>query len=88
VTGSATVEQPRVQAPFLYQQQETGHSVRAPNANSLPLVLRVSTIIQQTMAELNGVLSEEKNYVNYKNILKSNEAKLSVGFIGSSKSYI
>jgi hypothetical protein len=58
--------EPRVLAPLQqHEQQATGQSAEAPNVNSLPLdnMLRIVTLVQQFMTELNGAMSEEEKTV-------------------------
>jgi hypothetical protein len=52
-------------APAPAQPQQSGQSVRAQKANSQPLddMLRVVTVVQQIMTELNGSVSEEDKIV-------------------------
>jgi hypothetical protein len=62
VAGPATVE-PRVSAALpQHEEQETGQSVRATNANTLPLerMFRVVvTVVQQIMRASDGAVLEE-----------------------------
>jgi hypothetical protein len=72
--------EPRVPAPVhQHEQQATGQSIGAPNANSLPLdnMLRVVTVVQQFMTEFNGTVSEEEKIVTIittvLNLMKQND---------------
>jgi hypothetical protein len=78
VVGPAIMNQ-RAPAPlFQHEQHAAGQLVEAPNINTLPVdnsMLRIVTVGQQFMAELNGVVSEEEKIVAIdKNCLKSHEA--------------
>jgi hypothetical protein len=61
------------------QQRKSGQSVRAQNVNSQPLdnMLRVVTVVQQIMTEINGAVSEEENIVAINkiglNLMKHND---------------
>jgi hypothetical protein len=55
----------KVSTPTLGDQQNIGQSVRASTVSSQPLdtVLRVVTVVQQIMTEINGAVSEEEKIV-------------------------
>jgi hypothetical protein len=55
----------KLSTPATGQQQKTGQSVRAQNTNSQPLdsMLRVVTVVQQIMTEINDAVSEEEKIV-------------------------
>jgi hypothetical protein len=55
----------KLSTPAPGQQQKTGQSVRAQNTNSQPLgnMLRVVTVVQKVMTEINGTVSEEEKIV-------------------------
>jgi hypothetical protein len=69
LAGPAAAEKPSV--PVRVQHQETGQSVRAPNANSQPLdnMLRAVTVVQHFMTEFNGAVSEEDKTVDITKIV-------------------
>jgi hypothetical protein len=84
---AAAVERPS--APTSVLQRETGQSVPASNAKSLPLdnMFRVITVVQQIKTEFNGVVSDEAKVVVITKILfEFNEAKWPLDFIGHSNS--
>jgi hypothetical protein len=57
-------------APAPAQPQQSGQSVRAQKANSQPLDdMRVVTVLQQIMTELNGAVSEEDKIVTITKIV-------------------
>jgi hypothetical protein len=54
-----------VSTPAPGDQQKAGQSVRVPTVSSQPLdsMLRVVTVVEQIMAEINGAVSEEEKIV-------------------------
>jgi hypothetical protein len=71
------------------RQKDAGQSVTATNVNSQPLdnMLRVVTVVQQIMTELNSPVSEEDKIVAItKTHTKSFETKWPLESIGHSKS--
>jgi hypothetical protein len=62
-TGRAAVE--RTSASLRVRQQNKGQSIQTPTVNSSPLdnMLRVVTVVQQIMTEVNCAVSEEQKIV-------------------------
>jgi hypothetical protein len=71
VAGPSTKDRPSL--PAAVPQQKSGQSVEARNVNSEPLdnMLRVVTVVQQIMTELNGAVSEEAKIVAITKIVLS-----------------
>jgi hypothetical protein len=61
----------KLSTPASGQQKKVGQSVRAPTVNSQPLdnMLRVVTVVQQSMEEFNDALSEEEKIMAITKIL-------------------
>jgi hypothetical protein len=82
-------EPAEVTAPLVTPKtQVSGQSAQASSATtSLDDMFKVAAIVQQIMTELNGAVSEENKIVGIaKIVVKLNETKSPLEFIGPSKS--
>jgi hypothetical protein len=64
-TKRTAAEPMRGQPSAAQQDKPAGQSVRTPNVNSTCLddMVKVATVVQQIMTELNGAVSEEEKIV-------------------------